>query len=417
LRLVAKMAPGSGSKTMLDRSEALSETRHRHDPEEHAEIMAQVRSWREIIERNADVNDEADCLGREVIDLLENSNILNLNVPRVCGGTEAHPLLGIDAISTLSWFDGSTGWYAGASMTGSAIAGAYLGDRAVEQIFAAGAPRCAGQAAPGGKAEKVGDSYRLSGDFTFGSGIPSANWVIGGYVVHEDGAPLKTATGVPKVILGFVPRAKIELRGNWDVIGLRGTASFDFRVPEQLIHEDFTIDPLAIVAKRGGPLYGMGGFRAFACIHQASVAIGCTTRALEEWVALAKHMPRLVGGTANQQHTVQHDMALGFGEIRAIEAYVQRTFTDLYEESARGDRSDRLRLDARLSSSMATIRGAAITQRAFNSCTSTVLRNGNRLQRCYRDMQAAAAHMLTGETSLIQLGAFLADAPGAKLDF
>ena len=46
-----------------------------------------------------------------------------------------------EVIGELSYYDGSTGWYCGAVMTAAAVAGAFLGERAVEQIFAKGKPR------------------------------------------------------------------------------------------------------------------------------------------------------------------------------------------------------------------------------------------------------------------------------------
>ena len=47
---------------------------------------------------------------------------------------------GIDVLRELSYYDGSTGWYAGASMTGSAIAGAFLGLMLVLPIGGADMP-------------------------------------------------------------------------------------------------------------------------------------------------------------------------------------------------------------------------------------------------------------------------------------
>jgi indole-3-acetate monooxygenase len=73
-----------------------------------------------------------------VIDALERVELFKIIAPRVVGGMEAHPRQVIDALRTLSYFDGSTGWYCQAAVTGPAVAGAFLGDRAVEEIFFSG---------------------------------------------------------------------------------------------------------------------------------------------------------------------------------------------------------------------------------------------------------------------------------------
>ncbi len=140
-------------------------------------LIAGLRALRDLIERSADANEEATQLSAEVMDALERVELFKLLAPRAVGGMEAHPPQVIDALRTLSYFDGSTGWYCQAAVTGPAVAGAFLGDRAVDEIFFSGQrATCAGQAAPHGKAERVGDGYRISGSFGFGSGTPNASW-------------------------------------------------------------------------------------------------------------------------------------------------------------------------------------------------------------------------------------------------
>ena len=79
-----------------------------------------------------------------------------------------------------------------------------------------------------------------------------------------------------------MPRSTVEFLGNWNVLGLRGTGSYDFRVPEQIIHEDFVLNPGSAQVRRGGPLYRMG-FLALPCLTHAAFALGCARRALDEF--------------------------------------------------------------------------------------------------------------------------------------
>ena len=379
--------------------------------------LDEVRALRELIERCADADNGASQLAPEVIAAIEEADILRLMAPREVGGLEADPQALINVLRELSYYDGSTGWYCGAVMTAGAVAGAFLGDRAVDAIFGGkGKARAAGQAAPLGKAERVGDGYRISGSFSFGSGSPSADWLVGGYILHEDGAPVMTEDGQPHMLIALAPRAKVEFLGNWDVLGLRGTGSYDFRVLEQVIHEDFAFSPNAPHARRGGALYRMG-FMAIPCLTHGSFALGCGRRAIDEWTNFAKTKKRIPRGFANELHTVQRDLAFAHGELRAAEAYVRRTFADLYDGAERGEIADELKLDGRLCASHATFAATRAAQAAFSSGTTTALRNNSRLQRSYRDMQAGVSHFMTGEQSIIDIGAVLAGAPGAALVF
>jgi alkylation response protein AidB-like acyl-CoA dehydrogenase len=381
------------------------------------EVLNEVRALRDLIETGATAHEGASELGPEVREALEQSNILRLMAPRAVGGLEASPRVLIEALRELSYFDGSTGWYAGAVMTAGAVAGAYMGERAIDAVFGGrGVARAAGQAAPQGKAERVPGGYRIAGSFSFGSGTPSAEWLVGGYVLHEDGRPILNEHGQPHMLIALAPRSKVEFLGNWDVLGLRGTGSYDFRVLEQVVHEDFVFAPGHAEPRRGGALYHMG-FMAIPALTHGSVALGCGRRALDEWADYARTKQRPPRGFANQLHTAHRDMAFAHGELRAAEAYVRGAFAALYQHALDGSVPDELKLDGRLSASQATFVASRVSQTAFAACTTTALRNGSILQRCYRDMQAAVCHFLTGEQSMLDIGAVLAGAPGAVLAF
>jgi indole-3-acetate monooxygenase len=376
-------------------------------------LLQRIDAIRETVEQAAQANDEASALAPEVIDALEQAGVFELLAPAELGGIEAHPLEAIEALRRLSYFDGSTGWYCQAATTGPAVAGAFLGDRAVEAIFYGGnRPTCAGQAAPTGKATREGDGYRLSGSFSFGSGLPNANWFVGGYILHEDGAPV-LRDSMPIMLIALVPRDKAEVRGNWNVLGLRGTGSYDFIVPEQWVHADFTLDAGNPVPRRGGALYRMG-FLGVPLLCHASFAIGCTERMLDEWVLHAKSKQKPTGGTIAEGEIFQNSLGRAQARFRSARAYVLSTFAKLAESAAQGQIADDLKLDARLCTSNAIATGAAVSQAAFTSSATTGLRNGNRLQRCYRDLQAANAHFLTGEQSFIDSGRWLVGLPGSS---
>ena len=371
-------------------------------------LLERLDALRALIESSADANEEATELSGEVLEALEQAELFKIMAPRAVGGIEAHPLLAIEALRKLSYFDGSTGWYCQAAVTGPAVAGAYLGDRAIDEIFCSGGrATCAGQAAPSGRAERVGDGYRISGSFSFGSGTPNASWIVGGYILHENGAPVLRENGQPIMLIALAPRSKVEFLGNWNVLGLRATGSYDFRVLEQNIHRDFAFDVANPEQKRGGPLYGMG-FMAIPCLSHSGFALGCSRRALDEWAEYAMTKKRMPKGTVSEMETYQKELAAAHAQLRSADAYVRNTFKDLYSSAERGTISEDLKLDLRLCASNVVSAGMKVSQLAYTSSATTGLRNGSKIQRCFRDMQAGNAHMMTGEQSLISAGRYLA---------
>lgn len=370
--------------------------------------IARIRALGAMIDARGAAVDSSGAteIDREVVDSLDALGVYALMAPRAVGGGEAHPAVLIDVISELSYWDGSTGWYAHAVMTGGAVAGAFLGDRAIEAIFPDGRfLHAAGQAAPTGKAEPSGDGYRISGRYAFGSGTPHARFIVGGFVPSDDPEAM---------LIGLVPRDKVVFRGNWQVMGLRGTGSYDFEVPEQELHADFFLKVGAASPRRGGALYRMG-FMALPCLSHAAFAIGATRRMLDEWLAFAQGKQRVPGVAVSAMPTFHRDIAALSAEARAAEAYVRRTFDRLFIAAEAGAVPDDLRLDGRLCASHALAVAVKVAQAAYASATTSALRDGSALQRVFRDIQAGNAHFLTGEGAVIDAGKTIAE--GAAIVF
>lgn len=380
--------------------------------------LERVRALGPMVDAAAAAAPDATELSREVVAALDAAGVFAMMAPREVGGAEADPQELIDVIAELSYWDGSAGWYAHAVMTGGSVAGAYLGDRAVAAIFPEGRYlHAAGQAAPTGTAVREGDGYRISGRYSFGSGSPGAQWIVGGYVLHEGGKPVLSEHGQPVMLIGLAPRETVRFLGNWDVLGLRGTGSYDFEVGEQLLHADFFHNTAAPVQRRGGALYRMG-FMALPCISHGAFALGATRRVLDEWLAFARGKPRGSGRPMSGMETFQRDFALATADLHAAEAYLRGTFARLYAAaSGGGEITAAMRLDGRLSTSHAFVVAMRVAQAAFASCTTAAVRNGSALQRAFRDIHAGNAHFLTAEQSLVDAGKVLAGAEGAMLIF
>jgi alkylation response protein AidB-like acyl-CoA dehydrogenase len=379
--------------------------------------LERIRALGPMIDAAAAANPDATELPREVVDRIDATGAFAMMAPREVGGAEADPQDLIDVISELSYWDGSAGWYAHAVMTGGSVAGAFLGERAVAAIFPNGRFRhVAGQAAPTGKAVREGDHYRISGRYSFGSGTASAEWIVGGYVLHEGGRPALSEHGQPIMLIGLAPRETVRFLGNWNVIGLRGTGSYDFEVTEQLLHRDFFHNTAEPVQWRGGALYRMG-FMALPCISHGGFAIGATRRLLDEWLAFAKGKPRAGGRPMSGMETFQRDFAVATADLHAAEAYLRGTFARLHAAAGSDGVTEAMRIDGRLSTSHAFVMAMRVAQTAFASCTTFAVRNGSALQRAFRDIHAGNAHFLTAEQSLIDAGKVRAGAAGGVIIF
>ena len=343
------------------------ETQARSRAQEQVSWLEKARANGPMIDAAASRDEQATQLSQDVVHAIDEAGLFAIMVPAELGGGEAHPGDVIDAISELSYWDGSAGWYSHAVMTGGAVAGAYLGPRAAEAIFPGGHfVRAAGQAAPTGKAVREGDGFRISGRYSFGSGTPHAGFVVGGFMVQEGGKPATDENGQPVMLIGLCPKERTRQLGNWNVLGLRGTGSYDFEVMDQQLHEDF----------------------------------------FDEWRSFARAKSR-GAGLASDLNTFQLEFANATADLHAADAYVRSTFSTLYDAATSGSPTAQMRLEGQLATSHAFTVAKRIARVAFDGCTTRAVRDGNPIQRCIRDIMAGSAHVLNSEQALIDAGKML----------
>jgi alkylation response protein AidB-like acyl-CoA dehydrogenase len=364
-----------------------------------------ARSLRSLIEANAAEADTQRSLPEPVTRALAASGLFGMLVPKELGGMEVDPATYIDVIDELSYADGSTGWVVLATTYCMAGASVWLGPTAIDAMYrGTEGPIACGQIAPLGKAIRIDGGYRVSGTQQFGSGSQIASWFLGCFVVQKDGAPDLDANGRPKMIWAYAPRSRIRLRGNWDVVGLRATASYDFEFIDQFVPDDFVIALPMTERPRGGAIYDIP-----ATLAHAAWAIGMGRRALDEIKQIASHKRRQGRTTLIDQPTFQRDFADAVASMEAARLLVHSTFNKWFEAGQRGTPDIDIRARGRLSGCWVTKVAAEVGRFAYLAAGSDGLRNSahNRIQRCFRDLQVGATHRHVDHNVEIDSGAVL----------
>ena len=190
---------------------------------------------------------------------LRDAGLFSLFVPKALGGAELWPAEGLEIIEALSRADGSTGWVVMATQVAMATCGAFLAPAAAKTVFKSRIPLLAGQGAPLGRADVEGNGYRLSGNWSYASGLLHSGWTHTGAIVHRNGSPrIDRRTQTPEARTFIVPVGQAELKSNWDVLGLRSTGSIDYSIRDIFVPEEFTHLLNANYALTGGDLYRVG---------------------------------------------------------------------------------------------------------------------------------------------------------------
>lgn len=335
--------------------------------------------------------------------------LYSLLVPTVLGGGtaggEATPRQVLDVLETLAAADGSTAWALMASMSGMGATYATLSDEGVATLLGSQNIITAGESTPGGTAKRVDGGYIVSGRFRYASGSTAAGWFTGGYsFTAEDGSK--------SLVAALVPRENVALQGNWEVMGLVGTASVDYEINEQFV-------PDALV-RSSQPLRGdvmhSAGLRSLTTVGHTGVILGLMRGALDEFAEFARGKSRPPSGLLARQEAMQRDYGHWWAQYRAVRGFALDALTAVYEVTAAGGKATpQQEADCRLAATHAAYVATDITQAVYLAAGGDSLRtNGaaNRLQRFFRDAHGASQHMLTGAHVYVEAGRIRLDPPG-----
>jgi alkylation response protein AidB-like acyl-CoA dehydrogenase len=374
-------------------------------PDTPDDPLSRARSLRALVEREAASAEHEGTLPTALVDAFRDTGLFALQIPRALGGFEAGAETAVAVYEEVCRADGSAGWTLLANASTSAFATTYTSDDAVRAMFAKGVPTHAGQFSPRGQAVATDGGYTVQGRYSFGSGSAHADWIGGGALEMVDGAPRLVAAGRPAIRVFFVPRDAVEFAGNWDVIGLVGTGSFDYHVPEQFVDGGFTFDLIDDRPQRGGPIYRIGVL-GLALIGHAGFALGVGRRALDEIAAIAPNKHRMgAASPISERDRFQFELGRHDAAMRSARAFVFDRFGEAQAELDRGDdlSPDRF-VELRQATTYATHVAVEVARFAYSFAGTDPIRMPSALGRCFRDIHAASQHLVVDDSTLVLAG-------------
>ena len=370
------------------------------------DLLTAARSLRPLVEAEADATDRARTMTRSVVDALAASGLNHLQVPRELGGHEADVDTTLDVLEEVAHQDGSIGWSYMANANATAMCSMFDPDAARKMIEGRPEVVCAGQFVSRGKARRADGGFEVHGRFQFGSGIAQATWVGGGALVRDaDGHPEVNDAGMPKALAFLVPSDNVEIADNWDVMGLRGTGSFDYSIPEQFVEEGRSFWLFDGEPRCGGGVYRLGVV-AFAGIGHAAWALGVARRALDEIQGILTSGRARIGGTEmREQQVTQRAFSENTLALRSVSLLVHDTIGSIVQRLDAGDPMTKAMQDELVSAvTYATNVGMDVVRWAYMSSGSAGLRNPSVLQRCFRDMCVGTQHIYVDPRCYDEMG-------------
>jgi indole-3-acetate monooxygenase len=373
--------------------------------ERRAALLAQVDRVIPIIAEDASEGEELRHVPRRTSAAIRDAGLVLLRTPYEAGGAEADTPTQMEVIERLAYHNSAAAWCLLNNSNLLGMISANVSDEALAEIY--GGPSLPVPAGGGGmipgELVAVDGGFRLTGRWSWGSGMDGADWiVVPGALVVGDDMP-------PQVYSCIFPKAQATLFDNWHAVGLKGTGSCDFAAENLFIPAAFTYPHRTSSnvsgPRRGGPLYRQG---IYSYTSPAYVALlgGIARRAMDEIMAIARSKKRTSAGTNRavflaDRHIFQRFIAEADLTMRGLRSLAAALAVKSYDAVMVTQASDpAVDAEIRAVGSLMAKTAAEVARNAFYYAGGSGIWSGHILERCLRDLQVASTHIWVSDVAL-----------------
>jgi alkylation response protein AidB-like acyl-CoA dehydrogenase len=364
------------------------------DVEAHP-LVREIVAMRPFLREMRAENDAIQRIPDPLLARLRDAGFYRMVLPRRFGGLQLDPITFTRVIERACQGLGSVGWNL-AINAASHLLMLTLPDEGVEELFGDGqAAIGAGTVGGGGTAVAVDGGYRVSGRWSFGSGGCEASWFIASFQIMDNGTPRRSPDG-GTLWRGVFPKQDTEtIPDTWNVAGLRGTGSFDWRVDDVFVPERRTVPALGTPAinqwsRWPGVTYALP-IQAWIGPHHAATMCGVARAGIDALIELAgAKVPRGRPGGAllAENPQVQDAIAQADVTLDAARSHLIACLTDLWNTVAAGRETTRTqRARCLLSAVYAGDSARRAMDLVYRHGGSTSFRADSRIAECWRDLQ------------------------------
>jgi len=355
--------------------------------------VAVARALQPLVRARADEIEAARRLPPDFSAQLARHGAYRWWVPARLGGLDASLPAALRALEVLAEADASVAWCVFIAITSSTVLG-FVPEATAREVFSRPETLIGGVFAPTGRADAVPGGFRVSGRWSFASGTANADWLCASCVFYEGGEPVRGPSGAPRTHMVLVPAREAELLlETWDVMGLCGTGSIDFRLHDVLVPVERVVG-WSRVPSFAHPLYAFPQMTLLASGF-GPIALGLARAALDQLERLACEK-RPSGSTRllSERADVQAAIARSEARYAAAHAWLHEVMERAWTTARAGDVVPlEQRRDVRLAALHAGESAVEVVDAAYRLAGATALHNRSPLQRVFRDLHAVTQHI------------------------
>ena len=369
-----------------------------------ARTLAAAVALTPLIREQVEEMDRLRTLPPLVVEGMREAGVFRMTTPRDWGGPELDPMQQFEVIEALARADGSVGWCAYVNST-SGYFTSFIDQDVAHGLYPSLDIPTGGMPVPVGRAERVEGGYRLSGRWSFGSGVKHCGWMVCGAAVYVDDESVRRPDGSPQPVNCFVSAEDFTVIDTWNAMGLRATGSHDFTVADLFVAKERCFDMFGSPIQRDTPLVRYPTMYLF---NHSPVALGIAQAAIDAYaeVLATKRTP---WGPLREQEFALSALAEAQGHVDAARHYCLDTLAGIYATAvARESFSLAQRARFRLAITNAHRASAAAVDGVFHAAgTTPAVRLPSALERCLRDIHVAHQHLIASPHTLSQIGSML----------
>lgn len=380
-------------------------------PANLAEALARAAALRPALAQRALATEAARRVSATTLAELHEAGLFRLLQPARVGGAELDIAALVEVSAELARGCASSAWVLANLASHHWMLGMWP-QAAQDEVWGASGETadaliCASLIFPAGRAQVCEDGYRLSGRWTFASGIDDSDWVMLGAIVGEGGReseqhdPDAYADIPGEYRLFLLPKGDYSVRDTWYAAGLCGTGSNEVSVAAAHVaaHRSLPLTAVQGGATPGspinpGPLYRIPLLPAFGYVV-AGVALGIAQGALDLFTGDNRdRVTSYSGRRLSDFQAVQARVAEASASIDSARRLLLGDCADIMAGAARAEapvllEKARLRRDAAFAAQL----GRRAADLLFDASGGSALFLAHPAQRALRDIRAACSHI------------------------
>ena len=341
------------------------------------------------------------------------AGLFRMILPAWLNGGALDPLTYTNVVEEIARHDASAAWCVNQGSGCSMVAG-NLDPAVAKRVFGTPADVLAWGPSPGAKAVAVEGGYTLNYSGSFASGSRHATWLGALCLVYEpDGKPRARADGRNDMRAFIFRKEQVDVRKDWNVVGLRGTGSDSYVAKDLFIPAEFSVirDDEA-TRKETSPNYRYASTLIYSSGF-AHVALGIARGVMEDFLNLAVHKtPREGRSSLRDSSAVQAEVALCKAKWESARGYMRACMTDAWATAVQSGRpTPEQRVTLRLASTFTIHAAKEVVDILYDAAGSHAILRSGPFERRFRDMHAVTQQLQGRKSHLENVGRFLLGLP------